>query len=114
MGTRLPWTTPAEEDSTGTKMASALQVAIDSHNVQETARLLETSPVSSFLSEKNWQEEVSARDNEDRVALHYAAEVADLPTTKEILDKDPSLLDCSDKNGSVPTPLLQFPATLHS
>lgn len=46
-----------------------------------------------------FQTEVSVRDSEDRVALHYAAETMDLEMFQKILEQDPSLLDCEDKNG---------------
>ncbi|EYC43116.1 hypothetical protein Y032_0502g2614 [Ancylostoma ceylanicum] len=46
--------------------------------------------------------EVSMRDSEDRVALHYAAETMDLEMFQKILEQDPSLLDCEDKNGHTP------------
>lgn len=39
------------------------------------------------------------RDGDDRVALHYAAEVGDEETFQRILDLDPSLIDCQDHNG---------------
>ncbi|VDD91309.1 unnamed protein product [Enterobius vermicularis] len=42
------------------------------------------------------------RDGDDRVALHYAAEVGDEETFQRILDLDPSLIDCQDHNGYTP------------
>ncbi|KHN76904.1 Ankyrin repeat, PH and SEC7 domain containing protein secG [Toxocara canis] len=65
--------------------------ALDGSDMNETARILEISP-----------EEVSSRDGEDRVALHYAAETADAETFKRILELDPSLIDCQDHNGYTP------------
>lgn len=41
------------------------------------------------------------RDEEERVALHYAAETMDVETFEAIYKQDPSLLDCQDKNGQV-------------
>ncbi|VBB28922.1 unnamed protein product [Acanthocheilonema viteae] len=56
-----------------------------------TARILDLFP-----------DEVFCRDNEDRVALHYAAETADPETFKRILEMDNSLIHCQDKNGYTP------------
>ncbi|VDO47977.1 unnamed protein product [Haemonchus placei] len=62
--------------------------ALDSQDRVETERLLEEEPL-----------QVSVRDPEDRVALHYAAETMDLEMFKKILESDLTLLDCEDKNG---------------
>ncbi|CAD6186704.1 unnamed protein product [Caenorhabditis auriculariae] len=65
--------------------------ALDKLDRDETARILETMP-----------SEVSVRDEEDRVALHYAAEVCDLETFQRIFNENPTLLDVTDKNGHTP------------
>uniref|UniRef100_A0A1I7XHH4 ANK_REP_REGION domain-containing protein n=1 Tax=Heterorhabditis bacteriophora TaxID=37862 RepID=A0A1I7XHH4_HETBA len=65
--------------------------ALDTQDKQETARILETMP-----------SEVSIRDSEDRIALHYAAETMDLITFQKIYEQDPTLIDCQDKNGYTP------------
>ncbi|XGW04309.1 hypothetical protein V3C99_015459 [Haemonchus contortus] len=65
--------------------------ALDSQDRVETERLLEEEPL-----------QVSVRDPEDRVALHYAAETMDLEVFKKILESDLTLLDCEDKNGHTP------------
>ncbi|KAL6743422.1 hypothetical protein Aduo_016464 [Ancylostoma duodenale] len=70
---------------------SSLIRALDNHDRVETERLLLSQPT-----------EVSMRDSEDRVALHYAAETMDLEMFQKILEQDPSLLDCEDKNGHTP------------
>ncbi|PIO63003.1 ankyrin repeat protein, partial [Teladorsagia circumcincta] len=48
---------------------------------------------TSFSSER--LQEVSVRDPEDRVALHYAAETMDLEMFQRILERDLTLLDCN-------------------
>ncbi|WKY09203.1 hypothetical protein Q1695_001959 [Nippostrongylus brasiliensis] len=70
---------------------SSLLQALDKSDRAETERLLEVRP-----------EEVSVRDGDDRVALHYAAETMDLPTFEKILERDLTLLDCEDRNGHTP------------
>ncbi|CAJ0589459.1 unnamed protein product [Cylicocyclus nassatus] len=70
---------------------SSLMRALDNHDRVETERLLLTQP-----------SEVSMRDSEDRVALHYAAETMELDMFKKIFEQDPTLLDCEDKNGHTP------------
>uniref|UniRef100_A0A0M3ITB9 ANK_REP_REGION domain-containing protein n=1 Tax=Ascaris lumbricoides TaxID=6252 RepID=A0A0M3ITB9_ASCLU len=76
--------------STSDMSGLSLIRALDGSDMTETARILDISP-----------EEVSSRDSEDRVALHYASETADASTFKRILDLDPSLIDCQDQNGFV-------------
>ncbi|PAV88302.1 hypothetical protein WR25_13157 [Diploscapter pachys] len=65
--------------------------ALDTQDRVETTRILETMP-----------SEVSIRDSEDRVALHYAAETMDLDTFKKIYEQDPILVDSQDKYGHTP------------
>lgn len=70
---------------------SSLLRALDNHDRVETERLLDAQP-----------HEVSVRDADDRVALHYAAETMDLAMFQKILEQDLTLLDCEDRNGHTP------------
>ncbi|GMT11204.1 hypothetical protein PFISCL1PPCAC_2501 [Pristionchus fissidentatus] len=72
---------------------SSLLHAIERHDSIETNRILEHFP-----------SEVSQKDDDGRVALHYATEALSLDTIKKIIDNDPSLIDASDNTDRV-TPL---------
>ncbi|CAB3398907.1 unnamed protein product [Caenorhabditis bovis] len=65
--------------------------AIDSSETDEILRILDTMP-----------EEIDVRDDDQRSALHYAAEMCDVETFTRIFDADPTLLDSTDKNGYTP------------
>ncbi|CAJ0948280.1 unnamed protein product, partial [Mesorhabditis belari] len=70
---------------------SSLIMALDNQDRQATARILSTMP-----------SEVSIRDNEERVALHYAAETMDIETFTSIYEQDPALIDSQDAYGYTP------------
>uniref|UniRef100_A0A0N5AA12 ANK_REP_REGION domain-containing protein n=1 Tax=Syphacia muris TaxID=451379 RepID=A0A0N5AA12_9BILA len=65
--------------------------ALDNGDMKKVAQLLDSDSI-----------DVSMRDGDDRVALHYAAEVADRETFHRIYNSDPSLIDCEDVNGHTP------------
>ncbi|EFO15325.1 hypothetical protein LOAG_13185 [Loa loa] len=65
--------------------------ALNKSDMIGTARILDLFP-----------SEIFCRDNEDRIALHYAAETADAETFKRILEMDQSLIHCQDQNGYTP------------
>ncbi len=65
-----------------------LLVALDQADLHLVDRLLEQG-----------NQDVTLRDDEQRVALHYAAELADADIVRRILDLDPTLLDALDVHG---------------
>ncbi|VDN93590.1 unnamed protein product [Brugia pahangi] len=69
----------------------SLKRALNESDMIGTARILDSFP-----------SEIFSRDNEDRLALHYAAETADAETFKRILEMDHSLIHCQDQNGYTP------------
>ncbi|GMR59301.1 hypothetical protein PMAYCL1PPCAC_29496, partial [Pristionchus mayeri] len=70
---------------------SSLLHAIERQDSVETNRILDEFP-----------SEVSHKDEEGRVALHYAADLMRIETVKKILDNDTSLIDAVDVDGMTP------------
>ncbi|MCP9257049.1 Ankyrin repeat protein [Dirofilaria immitis] len=65
--------------------------ALNESDMIATARILDLFPSEVFF-----------RDDEDRVALHHAAETANAEIFKRILEMDHSLVHCQDQNGYTP------------
>ncbi|VDN29052.1 unnamed protein product [Gongylonema pulchrum] len=64
---------------------------LDEQDIIGTSRILDLTP-----------DEVSSRDSEDRVPLHYAAETGNVELFKRLLELNNSLIDCQDQNGYTP------------
>ncbi|CAI4223306.1 unnamed protein product [Auanema sp. JU1783] len=65
--------------------------ALDQQDREQATSILQTMP-----------SEVSMKDSDDRVALHYAVETMDLATIEQVYDQDPTLVDCQDRVGHTP------------
>lgn len=81
----------------------SLMRALDTQDRQETERILRSTPVSLVLKYVMdlSKTEVSVRDADGRVALHYAAETMDTEIFMEIYRQDPSLVDSQDNEGLI-------------